>query len=164
MTNLTLIQINSICIYINYNKSEQINKEKNIKENYEYLEQNINTGIFNSKDVSIAVNKIIVDFKFLFEENFKFISMDNNSEKTEKILDSALGFLREIKKYLVEQLINSDIFNSFSNFVIEKINLLGNIHNEQNKYDLYENVCIYEILEKEGLCHMVYKQEGFSFN
>mgnify|MGYP003522550779 FL=1 len=62
---------NNMIIFININQIDQKSRANRIQEEYTVLQQNIDTGVYDSSRVSEVVNSIIVNFKYLYDENFK---------------------------------------------------------------------------------------------
>ncbi len=146
---------NNMIIFIN-NYQEQVSRATKIQEQYSVLQQNIDTDVYDSSKVSEVVNSIIVDFKYLYDENFRNI-VYNDNHRVKCTLETGLGLLKVFKGYQKEKLINDKVFNSFNDFLNAKIDLLT-IPN--NKNSMYEEICIYEILKSNSLSIKVYGYEG----
>ena len=129
---------NNMIIFININQIDQKSRANRIQEEYTVLQQNIDTGVYDSSRVSEVVNSIIVNFKYLYDENFKY-----NQKSCKDTLETGLGLLKVFNGYKEKEFINDKIFASFNDFLYERIDSLSY---PINKNDMYEEICIYEIL------------------
>ena len=146
---------NNMIIFININQIDQKSRANRIQEEYTVLQQNIDTGVYDSSRVSEVVNSIIVNFKYLYDENFKY-----NQKSCKDTLETGLGLLKVFNGYKEKEFINDKIFASFNDFLYERIDSLSY---PINKNDMYEEICIYEILKSNELHHDVYNEPwGYS--
>lgn len=146
---------NNMIIFININQIDQKSRANRIQEEYTVLQQNIDTGVYDSSRVSEVVNSIIVNFKYLYDENFKY-----NQKSCKDTLETGLGLLKVFNRYKEKEFINDKIFASFNDFLYERIDSLSY---PINKNDMYEEICIYEILKSNELHHDVYNEPwGYS--
>ena len=146
---------NNMIIFININQIDQKSRANRIQEEYTVLQQNIDTGVYDSSRVSEVVNSIIVNFKYLYDENFKY-----NQKSCKDTLETGLGLLKVFNGYKEKEFINDKIFASFNDLLYERIYSLSY---PINKNDMYEEICIYEILKSNELHHDVYNEPwGYS--
>ncbi|MEV9477970.1 hypothetical protein [Aliarcobacter butzleri] len=139
-------------------QSEVLNIQSQIQKEYDRLKRNDDQKIYDEKDRGKAINEIALNlnnlFKILFP-SFYINDMSSKGKELKEIIDSALGFLKEVKKYFDNKQILEETFDAFCKDVLQMINTSGGYY-ANNLGKLIEEVIIFEIFTKYDLERNVY--------
>ncbi len=133
---------------------EQIKDKANqLQKDYDLLDRNIESVIYDEIKAGEKVNEIAINLKYFFNEASKhYFPKTNNQDYSKEIImkgiiDSSLGLLKEFRKYLKNKKISERVYEIFEIDVLEMINKTRGLQKE----GIIEELVIYEIFKSCGL-------------